>query len=282
MFIGKNKSTGIMTDIRDALLTTGKSYLCPVCGEELIIKNGSVITPHFAHKVGYDCDTFTHEMSAWHKWWQELFPLQNREHVEELKISVKEYKKCAKLYNFEKSAIKQLIKGYKKDDFITLRHRADVRACGYVIEFQNSPISRDEFNERNWFYQAIGCKVIWIFNMIDLWKTNQIKSVRCLNSTYSDCVYRWKYASKMFTDFIPQCYFFSNGCEYYNVSRDNRNIIVFFQTYQFSEKIKQYKILKQVIWAKYDDGKTSFSELAFHADSKSPQEFFKAVLSKQI
>ena len=47
------------------------------------------------------------------------------------------------------------------------KHRADVLINGYVIEFQHSPISRDEIKERNEFYTNCGYKVIWVFDAND-------------------------------------------------------------------------------------------------------------------
>ena len=111
-----------------------KQYFCPVCGEKLIIKavDSLSVKPHFAHKKGTECiDTWQHDMSEWHYKWQCLFPEEYREVV------------------VEKDGIK---------------HRADVLIDGFVIEFQHSPISRDEIKERNEFYTCCGYKVIWVFD----------------------------------------------------------------------------------------------------------------------
>ena len=51
---------------------------------------------------------------------------------------------------------------------------ADVLINGYVIEFQHSPISRDEIKERNEFYTNCGYKVIWVFDAND-----KIKNTLC-------------------------------------------------------------------------------------------------------
>jgi len=61
-------------------------------------------------------------MSDWHKAWQSIFPLKNQE------VPLPFDKPC---------------------------HRADVLAYGYVIEFQHSPISVEEFDERNLFYTSL-------------------------------------------------------------------------------------------------------------------------------
>ncbi len=112
----------------------GAKYYCPICKGSLVIKarrSESIIT-HFAHKSKKECDTFSFDMSDWHKEWQNRFPLKNQE------VPLPFDEPC---------------------------HRADVLAYGYVIEFQHSPISVEEFDERNRFYTSIGKKVVWLFDM---------------------------------------------------------------------------------------------------------------------
>ena len=112
-------------------------YFCPVCNEKLSIKAtySLSVRPHFAHKKGTEClDDWKLDMSEWHYNWQCQFPEEYREVVVE------------------------------KDE---KKHRADVLINGYVIEFQHSPISRDEIKERNKFYTNCGYKVIWVFDAND-------------------------------------------------------------------------------------------------------------------
>ena len=119
-----------------------KQYFCPVCGEKLIIKavDSLSIKPHFAHKKGTEClDTWQHDMSEWHYNWQCLFPEEFREVV------------------VEEDGIK---------------HRADVLINDYVIEFQHSPITAVEIEERNTFYLNCGYKVIWVFDA-----QNKVKNI---------------------------------------------------------------------------------------------------------
>ena len=99
-------------------------YICPLCRKKVVLRKGEVNIDHFAHQSKCD-DTWKYDMSAWHSEWQQQFPKRNQEVVIE--------------FNDEK-------------------HRADVMACGYVIEFQHSPITADEFNERNNFYLNYGKK----------------------------------------------------------------------------------------------------------------------------
>lgn len=119
-----------------------KQYFCPVCGEKLIIKavDSLSVKPHFAHKKGTEClDTWQHDMSEWHYNWQCLFPEAFREVV------------------VEKDGIK---------------HRADVLINDFVIEFQHSPITAVEIEERNTFYLNCGYKVIWVFDA-----QNKVKNI---------------------------------------------------------------------------------------------------------
>lgn len=190
MNVAKNKNNKRVY-IDDVLNNDYKNmkFYCQICGEELIVRNGSIKTPHFAHKSLQDCDTFSSDMSEWHKSWQEKFPEENREVVIE--------------YNDEK-------------------HRADVCINGYVIEFQHSPISREEFNKRNNFYTNAGYKLVWIFDYIGMMNPfispvnsslkDYLKSGNTLqqpitlyfNEITQRIEYIYKNASKFFKDFIPQ------------------------------------------------------------------------------
>ena len=66
-----------------------------------------------------------------------------------------------------------------------------------VFEFQHSALSSSEFYERNSFYNALGYKVIWVFDAIeqylngqidnykrDLWSWNKYRSTRYCNSFF--------------------------------------------------------------------------------------------------
>ena len=115
-------------------------YICPLCRKKVVLRKGEVNVDHFAHQSKCD-DTWKYDMSAWHSEWQQQFPKRNQEVVIE---------------------------------FESEKHRADVMACGYVIEFQHSPITADEFNERNNFYLNYGKKVIWIFDFTDEFEDGRI------------------------------------------------------------------------------------------------------------
>ena len=165
---------------------------------------------HFAHKKRDECDTFTQDMSEWHRQWQKQFPLRNRE------------------------------VGLPQDKPI---HRADVLACGFVIEFQHSTITRYEFNLRNEFYTSLGKKVIWIFDMRDVVDSLRMQWYDEWNNTWDNgAKWEWKHAWKVFEDWNPV--------------RD-KNILVFFQfsDYDFNDEDGAGHI-EQVIWAINDNGIT--------------------------
>ena len=65
--------------IEDAV--SGESYLCPVCGNPVVVKaaNSDNIRTQFAHKRNTLClDDWKHDMSDWHFDWQSKFPIENR------------------------------------------------------------------------------------------------------------------------------------------------------------------------------------------------------------
>lgn len=109
-------------------------YFCPVCSGKLILRAGEVNAHHFAHEAGACPDHWHYDMSDWHKTMQEQFPIECREVV------------------------------MKHNGEI---HRADVFKDGIVVEFQHSPITPQEFRERNTFYNTLGYKVAWVFDVSD-------------------------------------------------------------------------------------------------------------------
>lgn len=280
MFIGKNKETNELVEIKKALDMPDATFVCPICGEDLIIKNGSVVAPHFAHKSGHDCDTFTHDMSEWHKWWQALFPVKNREHIEELTISLKDYEEASYKYNFRRKATIDFIRWNRNKETVTLKHRADVRACGYIIEFQNSPISREEFNERNWFYNKIGCKVVWVFNFMQESFNRHLEFYSEVDSDYGGSKYKWRYPIKTFRDFLPQY----NKRHYIPTGElSDSKVLLFFQLAECDDYNIEYGIMEQVVWALTETYKlASFKWFITSYKVANPKELYNAVIHKQL
>ena len=155
----------------DKSLSREEKYFCPVCRGDVRLRAGDNNAPHFAH-ITPCTDDYSHDMSEWHKQWQELFPLKNREYVIE--------------HNGE-------------------THRADVLCYGTVIEFQHSPISESEFQRRNLFYTSAGYKVVWIFDLIGvvdegrMWCEDEWQ-----NHWDNGSKFRWNYPWRTLGGFVPQ------------------------------------------------------------------------------
>ncbi len=253
------------------------TYCCPACGKKVFLKRGGIKTAHFAHHKDCLCsDSWNYEMSKWHKDWQNLFPKGNREVTLSLtlnyyyyKCSSYEYKFAEDEYDFEDPYWIEPISHDEKHN-IKLTHRADVLACGYVIEFQHSPISRREFNERNWFYQACGYKIIWIFDMREKLENG---SIDCYNEWHRGKsrggAYSWERASSFLSDYSPQ---------------KNKNIIVFFQ---FSDDEPDEIIMERLVWAIWDDDIEKSNFKRFYTryssyDATNGKKFFWQIKNKTL
>lgn len=158
MFIALNKEKKRI-HISDS--EKGKDYYCPICEKSLSIRKGTVNAPHFAHKKNSNCtekDGWHYDMSDWHYYWQNQFPIEAQEYI------------------------------FKHNNKI---HRADVYIDKIVFEFQHSPISESEFDDRNNFYNDLGFHVVWIFDVRD----KIIEHIRdAANNSYR--VFSWKYPIK--------------------------------------------------------------------------------------
>lgn len=181
-------------------------YYCPVCGGEVRLrswKDENLNVPHFAH-VSSCTDDFTADMSEWHRAWQELFP--------------KEYREVVVTHGEEK-------------------HRADVLCYKTVIEFQHSPISESEFWRRNNFYRDAGYKVVWVFDVRDVYSRDRME---CYDEWQgkgdSGGKYSWKFPWRMLSSFYPQ---------------DEDDISVFFQIVDFDKDgcEEDTCYMERIVWA---------------------------------
>ncbi|MBL7874309.1 MAG: hypothetical protein JNL53_01520 [Cyclobacteriaceae bacterium] len=114
--------------------TLGQSATCPCCETELIPKCGQIKVHHWAHKKGHNCDPWWEPETEWHRNWKNKFPNDWQEII-------------------------------KFDTSNNEKHIADiyVPTKELVIEFQNSPINKDELESRERFYK----KMIWVVNAHD-------------------------------------------------------------------------------------------------------------------
>jgi hypothetical protein len=107
----------------------GLSATCPLYGHAMIAKCGEHRVPHWAHRANCACDPWKEPETQWHRDWKDQFPKDRQE------------------------VIHQSEDGEK--------HTADVKTeSGVVLEFQHSPLPRDERETREKFYQ----KMVWVVN----------------------------------------------------------------------------------------------------------------------
>lgn len=142
---------------------------CPICGQALLQKRGEIREHHFSHigprgrnEKGYvPCrDEWNYDKTDWHIIWQKRFPPECYEKV--------------------------LSRGGQK-------HIADILINDFVIEFQHSAITIDEFRDRNSFYASCGYSVIWVFDLIEEFHCGKI-------SDMGGGKYHWSYAKKLFRE----------------------------------------------------------------------------------
>lgn len=170
---------------------SNNEYYCPYCGAPVITKKGDVRQHHFAHKVSHACrDTWeinrSYDISPWHNEWQSCFPKDNQE----LKLSLGE-----------------------------TVHRADVVIDYTVVEFQHSILSPDKFDDRNNFYLNLGYKVVWLFDLSDLFENGQLS----FEKENSDLVFQWINPKRAFNR-----YDINSGCIdlFFQLNNDENNCIV--------------------------------------------------------
>lgn len=121
---------------------------CPCCGGAVVAKCGSIVSWHWAHESA-DCDSWSEPESEWHLHWKRMFP----------------------------SAWREVVIG---------KHRADVKTPKLVVEFQASPISMEEVQERERFYG----------NMVWLLRGDDFKSNISFRNREGFWTFRWKWPRK--------------------------------------------------------------------------------------
>lgn len=104
--------------------------ICLCCNAETIAKCGTKRINHWAHKNINHCDNWWENETEWHRTWKSQFPVNWQEVVQ-------------------------------FDNQTGEKHIADVKTKnGFVLEFQNSPMSDQEMKSREDFYE----KMVWVVN----------------------------------------------------------------------------------------------------------------------
>ena len=167
---------------------SNQTYYCPFCGVPLITKKGDIRQHHFSHSANHPCSdswerSGNYDMSPWHNEWQSLFPDANQE----ILLSLGETK-----------------------------HRADVLIGRTVIEFQHSIMPVKSFDDRNNFYFNLGYKVVWLFDLSDIYSSGALKEY----DRSERLLFIWDNPKKAFNS-----YDVNSGCIdlFFQLSNDNRD-----------------------------------------------------------
>ena len=192
-----------------------ESYYCPCCGSKMVLRMGDIRVHHFAHSTDSICkDTWHYDMTEWHYEWQNRFPAKYQE-VVKIKDGVK--------------------------------HRADIliEEKKVVIEFQHSPLSPDEFEDRNTFYNDLGYKVIWVFDVEEQYQNESINN-------YRSNLWEWKRPKRTF--------------DYFNYK--NKQVEIYLQ--MNNDDI----YLEKVTWCTEDNGLSRFATDGYGYDDEAIVHMF--------
>ncbi|MBQ6654116.1 MAG: hypothetical protein IJM79_01145 [Erysipelotrichaceae bacterium] len=175
-------------------------YFCPICHGKLTPRTqGDINIPHFAHETSECTDTWHYDMSEWHVRMQNVFEEKYQEIV------------C------ESNGTK---------------HIADILKDGVVIEFQHSPISVKEFQDRNEFYHFLGYRIVWIFDVEEQYSNGQLSFMKRDDATL---MLKWNYP-KQVLQFCPK------------ISDYNKNFVLYLYWVQ-----DDGECINKIIWSSTDD-----------------------------
>jgi len=126
------------SDIRN--WSNKKILKCPVCGADMIYKNGNYKVAHFAHTKNSECSLMYAEP-------------ESDEHL----TGKKNLYKWLKTQNIQNLKLEAWIPETKQRPDVYFEYESDK----YVIEYQCTPIAK-EYKERHELYKFAGIKDIWI------------------------------------------------------------------------------------------------------------------------
>jgi competence CoiA-like predicted nuclease len=118
--------------------TKGSKYSCPVCGEGLILRQGSVMVHHYAHRSKSDCTWGGGESQKHLQYKMDLYD------------------------GFQKEGMSPILEDTSyKTEFGVI---PDITVEGYAVEVQLSPIGYDEIQRRSRSLWKAGLRPIWVFD----------------------------------------------------------------------------------------------------------------------
>lgn len=161
------------------------SGICSACEAPLIPKCGHSRVWHWAHKGTSNCDRWWEPETEWHRRWKDEFPKDWQEVVQ-----------------------------VGEDGE---RHIADIRtSVGIVIEFQHSPIKRDEQLSREAFYR----NMVWVVDGKqkgkDLLKAGRLPMSKGISEGLAAVIYNPRTAFPESWVYSRVPVIFDHGFTYYN------------------------------------------------------------------
>ncbi len=212
-------------------------YCCPVCNSPVILRSGLQNADHFAHTAKECADSWHYDMSEWHVEMQSFFPVDAREVVEKSNGSI---------------------------------HRADILIGNTVIEMQHSAITAEEFNDRNEFFQGLGYRVAWVFDVRDKWESGQIQYLDEDTTTKL----KWSHPMRVFEVLDRR------------LSDYDKTFAIYLHLYD--DEYDEAPYIYRVVWTKgNDDDAVDFSRFAISEEGidmsavESPDEFFLPLKEKR-
>ena len=141
MLIARNQKGNLVSALETSL-NRKDSYCCPGCQGVVLLRQGQVMCPHFAHKSLQDCQFFSENESAQH-------------------LSLKSALYKSLVNHGEKVSIEKVLSemGQIADLFV---------GDSLVLEVQCSRLSQQRLRERTRAYQQAGYEVRWLLGE-DLW-----------------------------------------------------------------------------------------------------------------
>lgn len=161
---------------------------CPVCGDPMLAKCGTIRVHHWAHQGVRVCDTWWERELAWHRDWKNKFPIAWHENI-----------------RFADDGEK---------------HIADVRTeAGLVIEFQHSALKPEERAAREAFYG----NMVWVVDgtrlVRDVPRFLEYKDI--LRGTGANGVYTCHAPEKLF----PRNWITSSVCVFFDFGEAQSEVL---------------------------------------------------------
>lgn len=156
--------------IANSVIKTNGPFLCPECGNEVVLKVGSVRLNHFAHKSSNKCDYGKGETDAHRR----------------CKMAI--YEALLREPNVKKAALERSLKTCRPDV------SAYINGVPVAIEVQISTLSMDKIIHRTEEYARKGIYVLWLLQWTPYLDGNRYSPrlwEKWIHAAYFGRVYYW-------------------------------------------------------------------------------------------